>query len=424
MRILALFVVTLCLVVPVGLKAQDQGDSVAHALWMVLDQGKVSADFRYRFETFDRDGAPFTGAAYAPTLRIALGYETKSYHGFSAYFQGAGVLVTGPADYSIPTFPSMDRPDRPTINEPRTVQLSQGYLKWDHPINDHKVAITVGRQEIQLNDGRFVSISNWRQIHETFDAARLDVDLTRRITFTYAFINRFYRPVGHDATDGKPPMHSDLLNFAGQKPGRINVSVYGLLLDYRSLAQYNLSTRTFGVRANGPFQINPEWSVLYTGEIANQRNFGSNPNYVNANYYLAELGPGWRGFGLKGGYALLGGRSSTDELTTPLANPFNGWTELFSSDPSVGSSAGLEAQYLTGSDKIRQLGDTTLTTTYYDYHSDSNRIHYGSELDWGLAYKVKKFSNRWEIGCRFGHYWADRLFTPALRASVYTQFML
>jgi hypothetical protein len=391
---------------------------------MVLQEGKVSADLRYRFETYDREGAPFTGDSYAPTLRIALGYETNSFHGFSAFAQGAAVVVTGPADYSVPTLPSQNRPDRPAILDPRTVQLSQGYLKWARAVEDRKVTITVGRQEIALNDGRFVSISTWRQIHETFDAARLDLDLTRRITFTYAFINRFYRVVGHDATDGKPPMHSDLLNLFGLKPGRINVSLYGLLLDYRSVAQYYLSTRTFGVRATGPYQINPQWSVLYTGEIANQRNFGANPNYVNANYYLGELGPGWRRFGVKAGYALLGGRSSTDELTTPLANPFNGWTELFNSDPSLGASAGLLAQYVTATGKIRPLGDTTATLTYYDYHSDSNRIHYGNELDWALAYKVRKLRNHWEIGTRFGHYWSDRLFTPALRASVYTEFTL
>ena len=424
MRILVLFVAALCLGIPLGLNAQEPDESAARALWMVLQEGKVSADLRYRFETFEREGAPFTGDSYAPTLRIALGYETKSFHGFSAFAQGAGVLVAGPADYSVPTLPAQDRPDRPAILEPRTVQLSQGYLKWARPVEDHKVAVTVGRQEIMLNDGRFVSISNWRQIHETFDAARLDVEVTRQITFTYAFLNRFYRVVGHDATDGKPPMHSDLLNLAGQKPGRINLSLYGLLLDYRSVAQDALSTRTFGARATGPYEINPQWSVLYTGEFANQRKFGSNPNYVNANYYLAELGPGWRGFGLKGGYALLGGRSATDELTTPLANPFNGWTELFNNDPSLGSSAGLEARYLTASDKVKPLGGATATMTYYDYHSDSNRIHYGSELDWALAYKVKRVSNHWEIGCRFGRYWADRLYTRALRASVYTELTL
>jgi len=39
-----------------------------------------------------------------------------------------------------------------------------------------------------------------------------------------------------------------------------------------------------------------------------------------------------------------------------------------------------------------------------------------------VAYKVKKVSNRWEIGWRFGRFWADRLFTNAVRTSIYTSF--
>jgi hypothetical protein len=415
---------TLTIVLGLGsrlaLFAQEPGETASEAFWAALQKGKLSGEARYRFETFEREGAPFTGDSYAPTLRLALGYETPSLEGFSAFAQGAAVIVTGPADYSVPTLPSMNRPDRPAILEPKGVQLSQGYLKWLRKLEGRKVAFTVGRQEIMLNDGRFVSTSSWRQIHETFDAARFDADLARHTTFTYIFINRYYRVVGHDATDGKPPMHSHLFNLAWQKPRQVNVSLYGLLLDYRSAAQYALSTQTFGLRTAGPLQINPDWSVLYTAEFANQRNFGTNPNHIKANYYLGELGPSWRGFGVKGGYALLGGRSLTDEVTTPLANPFNGWTELFGTTPNVGNSHGLEARYLTASGAVKPLGGAMATITYYDYHSDSDRTHYGSELDWALAYKVRRVSNRWEIGSRFGRYWSDRLYSRALRVSGYT----
>lgn len=422
MRGLILLSCVVALGSPCTVMAQEPAGGAAGAFWDALEQGKISGETRYRFETYERAGAPFTGDAFAPTLRLALGYETLSFHGVSAFAQGAAVIITGPADYSVPTLPSMNRPDRPAILEPKTLQLSQGYVKWKRDFEGRQVAITVGRQEIMLNDGRFLSTSAWRQIHESFDAARFDADLAPHTFFTYAFINRYYRVVGHDATDGKPPMHSHLLNLAWQKPRRLNGSFYGLLLDYRSAAQFALSTETFGVRANGPFEFNPRWSVLYTAEFAKQRNFGTNPYYVNANYYLGELGPGWRGLGVKAGYALLGGHSLTNEVTTPLANPFNGWTELFGTTPNLGNSHGLEARYLTANDVMRFLGGASATITYYDYHSDSDRIHYGSELDWAVAYKVRRISNHWEIGSRFGRYWSDRLYSRALRVSGYTGF--
>jgi hypothetical protein len=153
-------------------------------------------------------------------------------------------------------------------------------------------------------------------------------DLAHNFSFTYAFINRFNREVGYDATDGQPPMHTHIANLVWSKRDQVRVSLYTLLLDYRSRPQFSLSTQTYGVRANGPYHFSADWSLIYTAEFAKQRNYGTNPNRVDVNYYLGELGPGWRGLELKLGYALLGGRSSTDELTTPLAPPRNGWTDL------------------------------------------------------------------------------------------------
>ena len=418
--------VTLLIAASSRLAAQDKKakEPPSHSPWSRLKNGKITASLRYRFEMFQRDGAPFTAPAYAPTLRVALGYQTPSFHGFSAFAQGESVTVTGPADYSDPTLPSQNRPDRPAILDPKSLELNQAYLSWGHGFGDRKLGLTVGRQELTLNDGRFLSSSYWRQVHGSFDAAHFETDLSRSISFTYAFINRAYRVVGYNATDGKPPMHTHMMNLVWERPHRIRVALYGLLVDYQSPDQFSLSTETYGLRLTGPYQFDNGWSVAYAAEFAKQENYGTNPNHVNVNYYLGELGPGWRGFELKAGYALLGGRSPTDKLTTPLAPPFNGWTDLFFNDPSFGGANGLDARYLTASGPLRFLGETTGTLIFYDYHSDSLHLHYGNELDAALAHKVKRFNNRLEVGWRFGRYWSDKLFTPAVRTSVYASFSL
>jgi len=415
-----------CSGVPLQVTAQDQPQVESHSasVWSTLREGKLSVNVRYRFEGFERDGAQFTATSYASTLRLSLGYETPSFHGFTVFAQGEGVTVLGPADYSIPLRPSQNHSNLPTILEPKSLEMNQGYVKWTHSITNKTLTLTAGRQELMLNDGRFLSISNWRQVHGTFDAVRFDTDLPLNFSFTYAFINRFYREDGYDATDGQQPMHSHLWNLAWSKPDKIKIALYGLLLDQHVPAQFFNSSQTYGVRATGPFQFNKDWSLIYTAEYAKQKSFGSNPNRVDANYYLGELGPGWHELRVKAGYAFLSGHDTTDLLTTPLAPPFNGWTDLFINNPVKGSASGLEARYLSASGPVRFLNGALATVIFYDYHSDNLHIHYGRELDSAMSYKFKRFHNRWEIGWRFGRYWADQLFTNALRTSVYTSFTL
>jgi hypothetical protein len=409
---------------PVPKDQAPQEPAPPSSLWSFLKEGRITFSVRFRFEAFERDGAPFTAPAYAPTLRTALGYQTASFHGFSALAQGEAVAVTGPADYSVPELPSQNLPNRPAILDPKSLELNQGYVKWTHEISNKELAITVGRQELALNDGRFLSISTWRQVHGTFDAARLDAELPLNLSITYAFVNRLYRVDGYNAIDGSQPMHSHLWNLVWRKPDKARVALYGLLLDYHRPSQFSNSTQTYGLRATGPYVLDKDWSIIYTAEYAKQLNYASNPNHVDANYYLGELGPGWRGFGLKAGYAFLAGHSATDLLTTPAAPPFNGWTDLFINNPVLGAASGLEARYLNATGPIRFLGGAIGTIIFYDYHSDNLHIHYGRELDAAMAYKVKRISDRWEIGWRFGRYWADHLFTNAVRTSVYTSFTL
>ena len=149
--------------------------------------------------------------------------------------------------------------------------MNQGYLKWTHGETDEKLTLTIGRQELTLNDGRFLNISNWRQVHGTFDAIRLDAGLPLNFSFAYAFINRFYREDGYHATDGEQPMHTDMVNLKWSKPGRVNAALYGLLLDFRAPAQFSTSTQTYGIRVNGPYRFNDDWSLVYTAEYANRR---------------------------------------------------------------------------------------------------------------------------------------------------------
>jgi len=161
-------------------QSQDSQEPNSRWLWTWLKEGEISFNSRWRVEAFERDGAPFTATAYAPTLRLALGYETPAYRGFSIFAQGEAVIATGPADYSVPLVPPQNRPNLPIILDPKSLEMNQGYVKWTRGTSDKNVTVTVGRQELTLNDGRFLNFSNWRQMHGSFDAAQFDADLLDR----------------------------------------------------------------------------------------------------------------------------------------------------------------------------------------------------------------------------------------------------
>ncbi|HNU51498.1 MAG TPA: alginate export family protein [Verrucomicrobiota bacterium] len=388
--------------------------------WAFVEKGTLSASARYRFEVFDRDEPAFPDTAEASTFRLAVGYETPPVLGISGFAEYEGVFALGSASYNVPGVPEQTKPGYPSILDPEGHELNQAWLRWRHKGTNLHASLTVGRQEFMLNDGRFVSLAPWRQNHQTFDAVRADLGLPHGFSLTYLFADRARRVVGEDAADGTPPMDSHWFDAHWRLKNRVDVGVYGVMLDYESPPQYGLSTKTFGVRCTGPWRIDANWDIHYVTEFAQQQDFGQNPDRINANYWLGELGVVYRGHRLNGGIAWLGGRSATDKLSTPLAHPFNGWTELFASNPSSGTSHGLQATYVSATGTAWSKAPLIYSATFYDYRSVSDHRHYGNEVDLGLVWKVKPVYERWEIGCRCACYWADTLFCDALRASVYT----
>jgi hypothetical protein len=402
--------------------AGPENKSVVSEVVSFLKKGHFSASARYRYEAFERDEPAFLHTAQASTMRLAAGYETPTFYGFSAFGEFEGVYALGLDDYSIATVPSQSKPGYPAILDPLGNELNQGWARWKWDGDDLRAVVTMGRQEIMLNDGRFVSVSYWRQNHMSLDAAQLNLGLPYDFALTYAYFDRAHRVMGEDASDGQPTMNSHLYDVRWRRKDVVNVSAYGLLLDFRQPQFFTSSTRTLGLRCEGPWKLDADWAFCYTAEFANQRDFGENPNYVDANYWLGELGVVFKGHTVKGGVAWLGGRSVTDKLSSPLAHPFNGRTELFAITPSLGNSHGLEADYLSAAGPVGPIEGLTYSVVLYDYHSANDRIHYGNELDFGMIWKVKPVSEKWEVGCRISKYWADLLYGDALRCAVYTSY--
>lgn len=377
-----------------------------------ISTGKTALDTRYRYEIIEEDGLPEKAAA--STLRLALGYETKPLSGVSVLAQFEGAFAAGDDDYRIATVADQNRIGYPVILDPLGTDLNQGYVKY--VTGDGKNTVKLGRQEIMLNNGRFVSVSTWRQLHQSFDAASFVNTSVNGLTAMYAYVTRAHRVVGPDATDGRLAMDSQLVNLAYKTTWGVATG-YAVLLDYETIPTN--SSKSIGLRLTGTYKLNKTLNLLYTAEYAKQSEYADNPNAVDAAYLLTELGVARSGMSVTAGYNVLEGESATNKFNTPLAHPFNGWTEKFAATPN----AGLEVLSLTVAGPIDAVAGLSFALVYYDYAAESTDSNYGSEVDVGLEYRPESAEKKWVIGTRYADYKADELFTDTLRYSLYTQYM-
>jgi len=153
-----------------------------------VSKGKFSLDLRYRYEDVDQDGVAKRGRA--STLRTALAYRTLPWRGLVAQVEvedvrdlglgnqhangGAGSLGNGVTD-------------RPVVPDPTLTEVNQAYLEW-RPAES--LSLRAGRQEIVADNARFVGNVGWRQNHQSYDALRLQLQASEKLTLAATYIDR------------------------------------------------------------------------------------------------------------------------------------------------------------------------------------------------------------------------------------------
>lgn len=353
-----------------------------------LKGGKVGIKLRYRFENVDQDG--ITDEAYASTLRTVLNYTTMRFHGFQIMLEFEDVSVIGDASYN----DTINGSPRPVVADPEGTEINQSYL--DYEFSD-ATGVRLGRQIIKLDNFRFIGDVAWRQNFQTFDAASASQALGKNGEVFVAYIENVNRVFGESSAVGDARMSSLLAN-ANMDLGFAKIVGYWYDLDYDSMVAS--STSTFGLRLASNQNPDDDFGLLYTLEAAMQADTGDNPNDVDADYYLGELGASIGGISLKLGFESLGGSTvAGEEFETPLAtlHAHNGWADKFLSTPT----GGLEDTYLSAKAK---LGKTTCVAAYHDFAAETGSMDYGTELDISVTRPLGK---NMVVGVKYANYMED-----------------
>ncbi len=340
-----------------------------------LTKGKVSLAARLRYEHVAQDNA--LEDADAITLMARLGYTTLPFQGIQAsvefehvadllddYYDGTGA----PNGYS-------------TVADPNVTNLNQAWLSYTYG----QTKATVGRQRLVLDNARFVGDVGWRQNNQTFDAVVLQDKTFDRLTLTYAYldgVNRVFDDSGAQP-DFKSDSHVFNVSYSGLPFGTL--TGYAYLLDFDNSAPN--SSATYGVSLAGSAKLNDDVSLLYRAEFATQSDYADNPVSYDANYYLLEVGPKFRGHSVSVGYEVLESDNGAFAFRTPLAtlHAHNGWSDQFLVTPGTG----LTDLYLKATAALPH--GINFLGFYHKFEAEAGGADYGDEIDLQLSYKVNNY---------------------------------
>jgi hypothetical protein len=402
------FLVVLAMTIAMGsvalpAAAEETADNVLDA----ITKGTFTLNLRYRYADVDQTG--FDDRGKASTLRTMAGYRTRTWKGLEVYLEfedvhdlglsndhnnaGAGSLWNGVTD-------------RPVIPDPALTEFNQAYLGW-RPVKS--LPFRFGLQEIVIDNSRFVGNVGWRQNHQSFEAARVAFEGVENLTLRYAYVGR-----QHTVNGASLPMSTSHIGAAYTVDGIGTLRAYGLLLDYRREAQWDLSATTYGGFFDGKAKLSDSLRLTYRLEYARQQDMGNNPNHISADYRRADLGLSISGVTIAAGYEVLGGSPEDGQFRTPLAtlHKFNGWADKFLNTPTNG----LQDLFLS---VTAGLGRWKLTATYHDFSADTGGATWGTEIDAVVVYNTPW---KQQVALKYAAYNAKEWATDTTKLWIWTSW--
>lgn len=344
-------------------------------------------DARIRYEGVDQP----TVDADALTVRLRTGLELKHAPShLSVLVEAEGTLGISKEYNAFPfDLPGSQqrRPQFAVVADGESIDLNRAQIMY----KTKDFALTIGRQRINLDDQRFVGSVAWRQNEQTFDAVRAEATIGPvSLDGTYAIQQDTI--FGSEAGPRRAIDGDFVFLQAGVKFGPMTAKGFSYIIDYDEPFAFGNSSQTYGGRVAGTLPLSKAVKLNVLASYARQMDIGRNPVDYRADYLLGELGLGYMGFTLTGGYEKLGAdKTAGKAFQTPLAtlHKFNGWADLFLTTPGKG----LEDTYVTLAKvfpKVKALQGLNANVTYHEFHSDVGNLKYGTEWDASLGFRTKK----------------------------------
>ena len=399
-------------------QAEEEAPPTDYTLLDAIKAGKPMTNFRLRYENVDQDGngPAGTSAATKPlkdgnawTLRSLIGWQTAPFHNLS--FAAQLINVTKfQDDYNDGTIPNdgninagsnqRGHEQYAKIVDPDDTDINQLYIDWTGIKNTR---IRAGRQQINLDNVRFIGDIGFRQVMQVYDGISM---LNKSIPDTEVYLAHI-EGVKQINTRLRDSGQMDIANIKYRISPTESIVGYGYLSKFHDLgfglawfgaavpanAKADQSNQTFGLRLDGVHKLNDDWKAMYTAEYAKQDDYAGGDDRIDAHYYKIGGGAMYGNFGLRIDQELLSSNDSNYAFQTPFGTNhlFQGWVDKFLVTPRQG----IRDTFVTASYKI---DDFAFLAEYHIIKSDEDFNHvgggtgdkYGKEWNISAAYAVNK----------------------------------
>ena len=354
--------------------AAAQGD-IRNNSWSGADavaRGQFFGELRPRYNriTEQADEDVTRGGTY----RATAGWRTAPWSGWRATLEG---IHTDNVDKHFNDDPSQIATSAyPLLPDPRYTGVNQAHVEYR---GEDGLRVRAGRQVVRLENSRWVSDNDFRQVPQVFDGVSARYDGLERVQLEAGYYTRVR------TTSGVTNALRLATLRAAWNPWPDHVaSVYGVFHDQPRNGAFtgfeDNSYRVLGARVEGAFHLGAALDLPYLLEGAHQDPFAGGDARIDARYWRAGAGLSQARWTVRYDHEVKGSNHGVFGLENPLTDyyAFNGWTLNFFNTPRTG----LVDRWLTARYAV---GPVTLYGEAHRFRADFGGADLGRENDLGAT---------------------------------------
>ena len=354
--------------------ADGDGAEEPFGIEQALAHGRFSLELRPRYNRIDESDK--VERAEGVTVRAVAGWRSAPFHGLRLTLEGIHTDHLGPKHFNDDSALFATSP-YPLLPDPSYTGLNQAHVEYT---GVEALRLSLGRQIVRMDDQRWVSDNDFRQIPQLFDGVSA---VYTGIENTELSASHYWRMRSTSGVSSE--LKLSLLHAAWNPAPGHALAAYAYFHDQAQNGAFtgfaDNSYRVIGVRAEGSAVA---WHALdfpYTFEYAQQRPYADGDDRIEANYWRAGAGLASTAWTVRYDYEVKGSNAGLYGLQMPLTDfyAFNGWTLHFFNTPRTG----LRDQWLTLRYAVSAF---TLHAEAHRFRSDYASIGLGRENDVRLTY--------------------------------------